>query len=108
MVLRAPEKDRPAGAGELAQELDRFLPGEPVEARRAGALRRLGHHLRRHRLVVALAGAMLVSLGVILVLLRQNWELRHPTTPPPSPGGRLDSSGVAERSSATASAKGPP
>ena len=76
IVLRCLEKDparRYAGAGELAQDLERFLRGEAVEARPPGRLRRLARRARgQTQLVVgvALAGAGLAGGLVHAALLR--------------------------------------
>ncbi|HEX8537113.1 MAG TPA: serine/threonine protein kinase, partial [Cystobacter sp.] len=50
----------------LAEDLERFLSGEPVHARRAGPGYRLGKKLRKHRLVVGLGSLALT--GVLLAL----------------------------------------
>ncbi|WP_342742552.1 protein kinase domain-containing protein [Stigmatella erecta] len=69
IVLKCLEKDRAAryaSARELSEDLERFLAGEPVRARRAGAGYRLRKKLRKHRLVVGLGSTALV--GVLLAL----------------------------------------
>jgi WD40 repeat protein len=64
---KSPEK-RYATAGELADDLDRHLAGEPIAARPLSGLERLVRRARRHRLVTALLAslALLLAAGVVL------------------------------------------
>ena len=67
IALKCLEKERSArydSARAVAEELNRFLSGEPVRARSTGAWYRLSRQLRRHRLVVSV-----VSVAAVLVLL---------------------------------------
>ncbi|ADO76061.1 Serine/threonine kinase family protein [Stigmatella aurantiaca DW4/3-1] len=69
IVFKCLEKDREARYGSaraLAEDLERFLSGEPVRARRAGAGYRLRKKLRKHWLVVGLGSTAL--LGLMLAL----------------------------------------
>jgi len=71
IVLKCLEKERSArydSARALAEDLERFLAGEPVKARRAGAWYRLRKKARKHRLVVSLGS---VSMVVVLLALGQ-------------------------------------
>ncbi|HSP79719.1 MAG TPA: protein kinase [Myxococcaceae bacterium] len=71
IVLKCLEKERSArydSARALAEDLERFLAGEPVQARRAGAWYRLRKKARKHRLLVSLGS---VSLAVVLLALGQ-------------------------------------
>ncbi len=83
IVLKCLEKERSArydSARALAEDLERFLAGEPVLARPAGALYRLRKKARKHRLLVALGSAALVVVGVALgqaVLARREVTLRE-------------------------------
>jgi eukaryotic-like serine/threonine-protein kinase len=80
IVLKCLEKDRSArydSARAVAEELERFLSGEPVHARSAGALYRLRKKARKHRLVVALGSAALV---VVLLALSQAILARREVT----------------------------
>jgi len=63
IVLKCLEKDRSArydSAHALAQDLDRFLAGEPVQASPAGLAYRLRKKARKHRFAVSVATAALV------------------------------------------------
>ncbi len=53
---------------ELAADIRRFLSDQPVEARPAGAVYRMRKYVRRHRLVVALAAAMVVLVAAFVVV----------------------------------------
>jgi predicted Ser/Thr protein kinase len=67
ITLKCLEKDRSArydSARALAEDLERFVSGEPVRARAAGLGYRLRKRLRRHRRLVALAVAALAVVGV--------------------------------------------
>src|SRR5262249_15522859 len=76
IVLKAMAKnpeERYASAGELADDLRRFLDDQPVRARRPGLGVRAAKWARRHRRVVTAAvlgaGAAVVGLGVC------NWHV---------------------------------
>ncbi len=60
-IAREPQQ-RYATAGELADDLRRFLDDQPIRARRIGALERCWRWCRRHRAVAALSGLALVLL----------------------------------------------
>ena len=81
ITLKCLEKDRSRRYGSaqaLAEDLDRFLAGEPVQARPAGLLYRLQRRLRKHRQLAAVAGAALVA--VLLALgsaLRTRGQAAH-------------------------------
>jgi tetratricopeptide (TPR) repeat protein len=69
VVLKAMEKspaDRYASAQELADDLRRFLGGEPVRARRARPWQVAARWARRHTAVVAVTA---VAVAVVLVVL---------------------------------------
>jgi len=71
VILHALEKDparRYQTASELAQDLRRYLAGRPVEARPPSVLYRWSTFVRRNRVPVALAAALLMSLVLGLVL----------------------------------------
>jgi len=69
VVLRCLEKDpaaRYATAGALADDLDRWLAGQPVAARPVSTLRRMGRVAGRHR--VALGGLLVAIMCGVAVL----------------------------------------
>jgi WD40 repeat protein/tetratricopeptide (TPR) repeat protein/tRNA A-37 threonylcarbamoyl transferase component Bud32 len=70
ICLKCLEKDpahRYATAADLAEELERFLEGEPIKALRAGPLTRGWRWLRRRPLVAALATSLAVLAVVVAV-----------------------------------------
>jgi tetratricopeptide (TPR) repeat protein len=76
-LQKGPEK-RYAGCAELADDLQRFLKGEPIRARPVGALARLGRWCRRNPRVAALSGAvaaLLVAATAVLGTLA--WHLHR-------------------------------
>lgn len=75
IVMRAIDKDRARrydSAGGLARDIERYLAGEPVEAGPPSAGYRLGKLARKHRGVIATAGAfvglLVVAAGVSTAL----------------------------------------
>jgi WD40 repeat protein len=78
LTLRAMAKhpeDRYQTAGELADDLRRCLDGEPVRARRIGALGRARRWARRNPALAALTAAVFVSLiAGVLVASYFAWE----------------------------------
>jgi serine/threonine protein kinase/WD40 repeat protein len=65
-------EDRYATAGELAEDLDRFLRYEPVKARRIGPIGRFSRLLRRHPAVSTVtAVAASIVIGVAIFAYRQ-------------------------------------
>jgi serine/threonine-protein kinase len=65
-ALAKPRADRYPGAGELADEVRRWLADEPVRACREPLPQRLGRWSRRHRTAVTGAAALLVTALVAL------------------------------------------
>jgi len=66
ICLKCLEKNpasRYASAAELAADLERYLAGEPVTARRIGRLRRGARYLRRRPAVALLLGLLLAGLA---------------------------------------------
>jgi non-specific serine/threonine protein kinase/serine/threonine-protein kinase len=66
ITMKALEKDRErryASPSELAADIERHLHHEPVLARQASVAYRAGKYIRRHRLAVAVAGALVVLLA---------------------------------------------
>lgn len=77
IVLKALQKNpanRYASAGELAQDIRRYLAGQPVQARRQGWWYRAGKLVRKHR---ALAGVSLAALTVIALAGAYAWNIRR-------------------------------
>jgi eukaryotic-like serine/threonine-protein kinase len=71
VTMKCLEKDpaqRYASAQELADDLGRFLEGNPIQARPVGALEKVWRWSRRHPLAALLAGVSLV-LGLTTVLV---------------------------------------
>jgi serine/threonine-protein kinase len=62
-ALRRDPAARYAGAGDLAEDLERYLVGQPVRARADGAWYRAGKFAARHAWPLAGAGAVIVALG---------------------------------------------
>jgi tetratricopeptide (TPR) repeat protein/tRNA A-37 threonylcarbamoyl transferase component Bud32 len=62
--LRKAPAQRYATAGELADDLRRFLNGEPIRARPVGRLERAWKWVKRNRWPVAMAAAVIVALAV--------------------------------------------
>jgi predicted Ser/Thr protein kinase len=81
IVAKCLEKDparRYESARELAEDLDRFLDGEPIRARPAGWIYRAGKRLRKHRALAAVSAAAVLSLLVLGALsLRAEWRARE-------------------------------
>ncbi|WP_224243585.1 serine/threonine-protein kinase [Hyalangium gracile] len=78
IALKCLEKERSArydSARALAEDLERFLNGEPVRARPVGPWQRLARKVRRHRAAVALGAVAL--LGVMLALGQAVWTRRE-------------------------------
>jgi hypothetical protein len=59
---------RYGSARELAEDLRRFLAGEPIQARRAGGLGQAGRWLKRHKEIAYLAGGALLAGGLVILL----------------------------------------
>lgn len=81
IVMKCLEKDparRYDSARALAEDLDRYLDGEPIQARPDGLLYRAGKRLRKHR---ALTTAVAAALAALLILgglsLRAQWQARE-------------------------------
>src|SRR5213078_2943140 len=75
IVLKCLEKERSArydSARALAEDLERFLNGEPVLARPAGTWYRLHKRLAKHRRLVAAGAVAIVALGVAI-----GWGIRN-------------------------------
>ena len=72
VILRCLEKDpalRYQSAGDLAQDLNRWLAGEPVQAGGTGAWSSLRHTVRRHRVALGIVSAALLVAGGVAVTM---------------------------------------
>ena len=72
IVLKCLEKApslRYPTAGELADDLERYLEGEPISARPTGMLARFAKSVARRKALAAVVGVAIVALAVALVVL---------------------------------------
>jgi serine/threonine-protein kinase len=78
IVMKCIEKNparRYDSAKALADDLERFLDGEPIQARPAGLRYRLGKKLRKHRALAAVTAAAAVSLLALGgAVLHTRWQ----------------------------------
>ncbi|HEX9942030.1 MAG TPA: protein kinase [Thermoanaerobaculia bacterium] len=81
IVAKCLEKDparRYESARDLAEDLDRFLDGEPIRARPAGWAYRTRKRLRKHRALTLVSAAAVLALVVLGGLsLRAQWQARE-------------------------------
>jgi serine/threonine protein kinase/WD40 repeat protein len=78
IVLKAIEREptrRYASARDLADDLNRFLAGEPIQARAVSTRERFGKWIRRHPLVAALSTALAILFVVSFALVTWNWRV---------------------------------
>ena len=77
-LAKRPDRRYP-GASELAQELQRFLNGEPIQARPVPAWHRAAKWTRRRPLHAALTGsiALVLATGFGVLLWSSAWLRRH-------------------------------
>ncbi|MHC5108372.1 MAG: protein kinase domain-containing protein [Planctomycetota bacterium] len=74
IVLKCLDKDRARryqSAGELARDINHYLAGEPIEAKRDSTFYVLGKQIRKYRIPVCVAGAffvVVVSLSIALAI----------------------------------------
>jgi len=78
-ALRKQPAERYPSAAALAEDLRRYLAGEPVAARRGGRRYRLARLLRRHRPRLATGGALALAAAALL------WAALHRSGPHASP-----------------------
>ena len=81
ITLKCLEKERSKrydSARALAEDLDRFLAGEPVRARPTGFLYRLQRKVARHRQLASVAAlALIFVLGALGTTLKTRRDARH-------------------------------
>ncbi len=81
VVMKCLEKEparRYDSARALAADLGRYLDGEPVAARPAGAWYRAGKRLRKHRALAAVSACSLLALALLAGLTwRTQWRARE-------------------------------
>jgi serine/threonine protein kinase len=97
VCLKCLEKDprrRYGSAQELAEDLDRYLAGEPLRVAGRQPFRELLRLARRHREVAFLAAGAVVALAVVGAILllpaRQPPAASPPPPPPPQPAAADD------------------
>jgi serine/threonine protein kinase len=81
IALKALEKEpskRYATAREFADDLRRYLSGEPVEARLPGAFQRMLRRLKRHRATIAMGVLLSLAVGLSIYSLRATPNLGSP------------------------------
>ena len=77
IILKCLEKEpdrRYATAREVAEDLRRFLSGEPIQARRASLIYKAGKKIRKHKVLTAV-GIAAVTVMAILVMLSIRAEI---------------------------------
>jgi serine/threonine protein kinase len=77
IVLKLIEKNpqhRYGSADQLAQDLNSFIRGEPIRARRANPIERMAKWSRRQPVIASLSAALLLTLTVSLSLVTWKWR----------------------------------
>ena len=72
--LRKAKDQRYQSAGELARDIERYLAGEPIDAKRDSGWYVFSKQLRRHRLAVSIAAAFMVVVAGALVSSISFWR----------------------------------
>jgi serine/threonine-protein kinase len=76
-LAKEPDRRYPS-ARALAEDLGRYIDGEPILGRRPSVLYRLSRRARKNRVLVAVSAASLVSILVLAVFGVRSWlEARH-------------------------------
>lgn len=100
VVLKALEKEperRYPSAKEFADDLGRYLAGEPVRARRPGVGRLAWRSLRRHRLGVTIGVVLLLAAGFSAAV---SWKVSRKEERPPEREGSAAPSRAARKTPA--------
>ncbi len=77
IVLKCLRKDRAEryqSAGDIARDIERYLGGEPIEAKRDSAWYVVSKQLRRHRLAVSMAGLVVMVMAGALAVSLAFWR----------------------------------
>ena len=80
IILKALEKEpkrRYTSALDMAQDLERFLEGEPITARRTNVFARGLRHVRKHKTIVSLAAAIVVILMLFAWASKRSRDQQH-------------------------------
>lgn len=77
--LEKKPEHRYASASQIADELDRFLCGEPITARRVGSVESLWRWSRRHRVIAGFSAALLLALVVGFAAVTWQWQRAEST-----------------------------
>ena len=75
-LAKEPERRYPTAA-ELADDLRRYLKGEPVRAKRDSAVYALRKYVQRHRAIVSLSTVLLLVIVVSLAGVLRGWQLQR-------------------------------
>ena len=82
ICLKAIERDRQRryqSAGELRDDLRRFVSDQPIMARRAGPATRIGKFIARHQLASVACAALVVAVTLGLTLIGKQREVKTQT-----------------------------
>ncbi len=81
IVLKCLEKEperRYDSARALADDLDRWLKGDPIEARPAGVVYRAGKRLRKNKTLALVAAAAVLVFGIMVFdVVQTRWQARE-------------------------------
>ncbi|MFO0868909.1 MAG: protein kinase [Pirellulales bacterium] len=80
MCLKCLDKDparRYPSAAEVAEELERFLRGEPIRARPLGVIESTWRRVRRHQRIVQSVGVTIVTTVLVATLAYVVWDWRR-------------------------------
>jgi len=72
--LRKEKDQRYQSAGDVAADIERFLVGEPIDARRDSALYVISRQIRRHRVAASFAGLFILVVAAALITSLTFWR----------------------------------